>query len=386
MRILAVLPLVPYPPDQGDRLRAWEMLQALAWAGELHVRLVLREPASAAGAEALARLARSVQVIPLSRHDLLRGAIRGGLGGLPPTIAAYWPRRGGWPPEGEPRWDVACAFQLRAAPYVESVAARFRVLELTDALGLYRRQVPARGRAGAQRLLLRGVERLERDLPPRFDEVWVSAQADADWIARLSGRRPRVVPNGCRPVAAPAPYRAEGPFLFVGNMRYPPNEDGVVWFARQIWPAFRAARPGRRLRLVGRGTQRVDGLARIAGVEVAGFVPDLDGELAGAAALLNPIRFGGGTNRKVLDAWAAARPVLSTPQGVRGFQAVDGREARVASSPGEWLERLTWVVDHPEEAAALGHRGWEFARRDLDADAVWRRAIAESFPGATAFE
>lgn len=387
MNILVVFPLVPWPPDQGDRLRAWEMLQALAAAGTVTAVLL---PSGPVAPEALRRL-RDVcgRVASLSLGTAARAgaAAAGALRGLPPAVATHWSGAAvrAVAAEVPGPWDLACAFQWRAAPFVRAVPARLRVLEMTDALGLYRRRLPARGRALRQRLGLMGVERLERTWHRGFDAAWIASDADADWVERLSGRRPSVVPNGCSPVASPAPYHPSGPLLFLGNMRYPPNEDGVLWLVRRVWPQARAALgPAARLRLVGVPSPRVASLARVPGVEVAGRVPDAAAELAAASAAINPVRFGGGTNRKVLDAWAAARPVISTPAGARGFACDDGIHLLLASSPQEWVERLRWVQSHPAEAAALGRRGWEFAAEALDARRLWAEALAPLLAAAGA--
>lgn len=373
-RVLAVLPLDPHPPDQGDRLRAWEMLQALAEPGGLTVVVVAPHPPAAATHAALAEVGAELRWEPLPRAGLAARAALAVATGRPPGICAYWDPalRRRFAAEREP-WDAVVAFQLRAAPYALGAPARVRALELTDALGLYRRGLPLRGRAWRARLALRGVERLERVWPPRFGHVWISAQADADWIAGLSGRRPTVVPNGCRALAQPAPYRADGPVLFVGNMRYPPNEDAALWFAGRVWPEVRRA--GDRLRLVGRETPAVRRLAAVPGVEVAGFVPDVAAEFARASVVVNPVRFGGGSNRKVLDAWAAARPVLSTRVGARGLPGVVGEHLLCADAVGEWRERLAQFRADPEGAAALGERGWRLARETLDARRLWRGGV-----------
>ena len=386
MRVLAVLPLVPYPPDQGDRLRAWEMLTALAAHGSLTAALVVPDAPSPPSVDAIRALPAEVRVVVLPRLARLRGAVAGALAGRPPAITAWWDRRAAADLQAalasptDP-WDLACAFQFRAAPYVRRLPARVRALEMTDALGLYRRQLPWSGRALRQRLALRGVEALERRWPRDFDRAWIAAEADAAWVERLSGSRPTVVPNGCLPVSEPAPYRPDGPVLFLGNMRYPPNEDAALWLAREVWPAVRTAAPAAILRLVGVPSPAVAALAGRPGVEVAGRVPDVAVELAAASVVVNPVRFGTGTNRKVLDAWAAARPVVSTPTGVRGFPCADGQQVLLASTPDQWVARLGWIREHPAEAGDLGRRGWRFAQTAADSRAAWAEALAAADRG-----
>ena len=382
MRCLVILPIVPYPPDRGDRLRAWDMLSALRDMAELHLALVVREDADAPVRAALAEVATTIRWFPLSGRDAWAGRLRGVAAGLPPGITAYWSSRARRAiAEACPGpWDLAVAFQLRAAPYAMNVAAGRRVLELTDSLAHYRRQLPWRGRALAQKLAFTGVERLERRLTRAFDVSVVSAETDADVVAGLSGRRPVVVPNGTPPTREVAQYGVDGPLLFIGDMRYPPNEDGIVWFARRIWPALAAALPGLTLRVVGRTTPATQRLANLPRVQVAGYVPDVHEEFARALAVINPMRFGSGTNRKVLDAWAAGRPVLSTPAGIRGLGCRDGEHVVVASDPGQWVEAVKAMRSDATLGARLGSAGRALLQAGAQPNA-WRTAFTVALQG-----
>jgi hypothetical protein len=263
------------------------MLQGLAAAAEVRVVLLARDavpPAARQELEALA--AAGLAEVRLSPAAMALGAAAALACGLPPAVGAYAAAgavRGVANRAGPGPWDLACAFQLRAAPHALAVPARAHAVELTDSLALYRQRLPRRGRSLLRRLALTGVERLEGDLPRRFDRSFVSAAADAEAVARLAGMRPAIVPNGCRSVEGPTPPPPGGPLLFVGHMPYPPNEYGVLWLLGEVWPRVRAACPDARLRLVGRPTPRVRRAARARaadGVELAGYVADLAGELA----------------------------------------------------------------------------------------------------------
>ena len=388
--LLVVLPLVPYPPDQGDRLRAWDMLRDLAGLGPLRVVLVGPELPGETARAALAGLGATVAHVGLGRADLAAGALAAVARGWPASVGAFWSplaRRALLAAAPGP-WDLAVAFQLRAAWYVQAVPARRRALELTDSLSLYAGRLPWRGRALRQRLLLQGARRLERDLPRRFDLCFVSTDDDADAVAALAGARPVVVPNGCHPVADPAPPRPAGPLLFVGNMRYPPNEDGILWFVRTVRPALRQAFPDLRLRVVDRSTPRVEALAHGPGVEVRGYVEDLRAEVDAALALVNPIRFGSGSNRKALDGLAAGRPVVSTRMGGRGIGAGEEDGLLRADAPAEWVRAVGRLRAAPARrrpvAPGLGRAAWRPSRGRGGARACagWgRRAEAARSPG-----
>jgi glycosyltransferase involved in cell wall biosynthesis len=377
MRILAVVPLVPWPLDRGDRMRAWELLTELAHHGDLTLALTTREPLSSQARRALTGLSPSIHV-----YDVGSGvwnAVVGMLQGLPPALGAYWnPRIASQLRIQDDPWDLVVAFQLRAAPYALTVNATVRAIDFTDSLAMFRKRLPWFGRSGLQRLLLTGVERVEARTPRQFDICWASAEDDARVISDLSGRSTMVVPNGCVPSPTIAPYESKGPLLFMGDMRYVANEDGIVHFVSAIWPAVYAQVPGCRLRIVGRPTRRVVKMVARPGIELVGPIPDVMDELTHAAAVINPVRYGSGSSRKVLTGWAAGRPVVSTRAGLRGLSYNEGTDILIADTPQQWVRTVTWIRMNPRSAADIGRAGWKRVRRAHDAGQAWAVALAAS--------
>jgi glycosyltransferase involved in cell wall biosynthesis len=167
----------------------------------------------------------------------------------------------------------------------------------------------------------------------RFDRA-VASHADATLVCseldrqRLDAPRARVLPNGyVQPRAARGRVRVSPAptILLQGELTYAPNVDGAEWFASVVFPLVRAALPQARLRLVGRSGRRVQRLQQLSGVTVTGFVPDMEDELARADLVVVPVRYGGGTRIKVLEAWAHQIPLVSTPLGAEGLDGVAGR-------------------------------------------------------------
>lgn len=375
MKILAVLPLIPWPLDRGDRMRAWELLQELTLHGELSVVIVARGAVHSEARTALEALAPSVHVFGVGSvpWNILAGVAHG----LPPALGAYWSPQvaGALRAIQGSTWDLVVAFQLRAAPYALAVKAPVHAIDFTDSLSMFRRRLPWLGRSGLQRILLTGVDRVEAKAAVDFDLAWISAADDRQAIGEISGRYPQLVPNACVPVDRPAPYEVSGPLLFMGDMRYPANEDGIIHFMKTAWPAICRGCDGCRLRVAGRFTRRVVRAARHPGVEILGPLEDVGQELAGAGAVINPVRFGSGSSRKVLAGWAAARPVISTRSGARGLAYEDGRDILLADPPEAWLAAVQALRARPGAAEALGRAGWLRARSEHDASRAWAGAL-----------
>lgn len=183
-------------------------------------------------------------------------------------------------------------------------------------------------------------ERLALDAPSATTVVIPNA---AD-VERLQPRQTDPVPDG-RTV------------LFFGLLATVPNVDGVLYFLREIWPLIVAARPDARFVIIGASPAPAI-LAHVGpGVSVVGPVEDLRPHLAAAAVVVVPLRLGSGTRLKILEAWAMARPVVSTALGAEGLGGVPGQHLLIADDPPGFARAVLRVLDEPEFARVLGREG-----------------------------
>jgi glycosyltransferase involved in cell wall biosynthesis len=193
-----------------------------------------------------------------------------------------------------------------------------------------------------------------------------------------------VVPNGVdleyfRPIAGP---REPATLVFSGKMSYHANVSAALYFAREILPLVRAARPEVRLSIVGSNPPRaVQALASDPAVSVTGHVPDMRPYLGSATIALCPITVKVGIQNKLLEAMAMGIPVVSTNVGAQGLAAVPGRDLLVAANPHEFADHICRVLADDELAERLGragrhfverHHRWETATRALE---VYMEAI-----------
>lgn len=144
--------------------------------------------------------------------------------------------------------------------------------------------------------------------------------------------------------------------LFVGSAGHGPNLNGVTWFLRACWPAIRAARPAATIRIVGLGDWSAlpSDLTDLPGVQVVGLVDDLAPEYARARAAICPILEGAGSQIKVIEACAHARPVVSTAFASGGFGPEIERSLSVASDPVGFAQACIDLLADPERAARQG--------------------------------
>jgi glycosyltransferase involved in cell wall biosynthesis len=174
------------------------------------------------------------------------------------------------------------------------------------------------------------------------------------------GDRPVVLRNVV-PEPPPGYVRAasdEPTLVFVGSLTYEPNVDALERFVADVLPAVRRAVPDAVLRIVGQGREpRVERLAAAPGVVLVGEVPAVSPELARAAAAVVPLRFGGGTRIKILEALAHGVPVVSTTAGAEGLGLRNGEHALIADTPDELAAACVRLLVDRAEGERLAAQG-----------------------------
>ena len=202
-----------------------------------------------------------------------------------------------------------------------------------------------------------GYARLERRLLPSYAKVHVSAFEDAARLRRLPGMSAvqaspnKIVPEpGLVPTAAQAGGRT---LLFVGALFYPPNEDAMLWFAEAVLPELRRRVPDVRVVAAGRAEAHLQQQLAQHGITYAHSPADLRPLYAEATAVIAPVRGGGGTKLKVLEAWQHGRPLVATSHAARGLDVEAGRHLLLADRPRDFARHCADVLTDAALAAAL---------------------------------
>jgi polysaccharide biosynthesis protein PslH len=229
---------------------------------------------------------------------------------------------------------------------------------------------------------------LERRYARRASALLCVSEADCAYFLSRGAANPVLVPNGVDDdlFQIPANAASRSDVLFFASFSWQPNVDGIVRFLIEAWPRVRERFPEIRLRVAGPGSSIA--LAAhahsVPGVEVLGFVDDLQGELQRARIVLAPLWVGGGTRIKVLEALAAARPVVGTPLGVEQIGFIDGRHGLLGESPAELAEGVVRLRSDDVLTQRAGDAGralmesQRWSRVTESAEALYGKWISEA--------
>jgi sugar transferase (PEP-CTERM/EpsH1 system associated) len=202
---------------------------------------------------------------------------------------------------------------------------------------------------------------LERSAVRRFDMcVTMSKDDKSKFLELIPGTQVAVIANGVDiDYFQPQPAQTEeANLVFVGNIQYTPNADAVLYFYQEIWPLIRQKRPNLQFYVVGWGPPpEVRALDEDPNVTVTGFVDDVRPYLANGTVVVIPIRFGSGTRLKILDAWAMAKPIVSTLLGAEGLAVQHGENILLADEPEQFAQSVLSLLDDRQQRARLGQAG-----------------------------
>ncbi len=224
--------------------------------------------------------------------------------------------------------------------------------------------------------------RFELRALPRVDRVQTCSRENAAYLTgflpELMGRIDPDLRAGID--TAGYQFRAEGrepgTMLFLGSFRHLPNQEGLRWLYAHVLPRIHAARPGSRLLLVGSEPPPAHALPHTdANVELVGFVDDVREPLARYAVFLCPILSGSGVRVKLLEAFAAGIPVVSTRLGAEGLAERDGEICALADTPEEFAAAVLRILDDRGEASRMAARARDYVVRERDMSTMTAKLV-----------
>lgn len=388
---------IPFPPDKGDKIRVWHILQHLTRCYRVHLGCLVDDPADWAHVPYLRSICASVACFGINRTGFgarvsraihVSSRLRPG---QPITLGWFYDARlQRWVDETLAAGGINRAFVFCSAmaPYVWHWKGA-RVLDMVDIDSEKWRAYAAAGANWPMRAVWtregRTLLQFERAAALRFDRTLLVTPDECRRFAELAPEvedRIDWVENGvdlahfAPNLALDTPFDGRAPaIVFTGRMDYWPNADAAVWFAREVMPKLRVRNPAPRFHVVGANPSPsvMRKLAALPDVHVTGRVTDPRRYMAHAQIVVAPLRVARGIQNKVLEAMAMGRPVVASPQAFEGVRATPGQDLLVADGTDAMAHSVAEVLDghHPDmgqaaRATAVHAYDWSATLRRLD--------------------
>jgi glycosyltransferase involved in cell wall biosynthesis len=342
----------PFPPDNGSRQRVYALLQGLAQ--DYHITLLaLRDPEQSEDCKA--EWCERVLTLPRRTYNPKRLAARAAYFAPQPRFLAdtFDPAMRDLVRQENARaeYGVVIASQLSMAAYAAPLPHRAKIFEEVE-LGIFadayeRTHGVLRWRKS---LMWFKFARYLRGLAKHFHALTVVSETERERLANLGIAQPKIsiLPNGVdcsSPDVDSVPSLEPFSLVYSGALTYDPNYDAVRYFVRDILPRVRAQEPRVRLRITGHAPQfAINELSQDNAVLFTGYLAHVRPLVQSSAVCIVPLREGGGTRLKVLEAMALGTPVVSTSKGIEGLDVRAGEHVLVGDTPQAFADAVVRVM------------------------------------------
>lgn len=395
LRLLWVSHFLPYPPSGGVLQRGFGLVRHLGRACELHLLAMhqprlFRQTGGADAADLTAAVAKiqafcsSVQLLPIPAETRPVGrplaamlAAARGRSYTEQWLASAAMARAVEQASARIRPDVVHLDTISLAPYARHCPEDARISlghHNVESHMMWRRARNARSTAAACLLRVEAARilALEREHAPKADVNVVCSALDGRRLSRLAGPcSVHVAENGVLEPEVSSEVLGDASrfaatqarLLFIGRMSAYTNRGAAEFLVRDLWPAIAQSRPEMSLDIVGSGAPKValEAAAADPRVRVHGFVKDLSTVVAPGCIFVCPVRDGGGTKLKILDAMNRGLPIVAHPTAVEGIDVQQGRHVLLARTPAEFVEAIV-ELSSPERRLLLARNAYELVR------------------------
>lgn len=384
-RVLSVMGRVPWPMDDGWKIRCGNLLLGLRDAGAELDLLAFGDPSATPPAPFDTLFNRRL-LAPRESSYSVASLVRGVVTRTPLPVWNYRDEqlRQLSASLRAQTYDVVLVEDVVMTPYVEGLRSTIRIVDMHNVESLllerFAAQTGSFAKAAYANMTARKLRRFESATLARFDAALVCSENDEMALRSLAGADGTiaVIPNGVdcsyfSPMHAPGRKLADGrAIVFVGSMDYHANSSAMCYFVDRVLPLV-LARHDARLTIVGKNpTADVRALAGDR-VTVTGAVDDVRPFVAGADVVIAPLLVGGGTRLKILEAMAMQRAVVSTSVGCEGITARHGHELLIADGAPEFAGQIDRLLTDGSLRTAMGSAARHFVLENYDWHVVNRR-------------
>lgn len=382
MKILFICHRIPYPPNKGDKLRAFHFIKHLSKKHDIYLVSLFDDSKDERYDAALRKYCREVHLFYLNRFFSKLKAILWMAVGYPASLGYFYSRRLARKIKElteKTEFDAAFVYSSSMAQYASASEAKVRIIDFVDCdSSKWKQYAQAAGFPSSfiyrkEHLLLR---EYERKVSENFDALLtVSENERKEFSAFIDVRKITVIMNGVdTEFFRPVPYSGSKRITFTGAMDYFANVSGVVIFCKEVFPIIREKIPDAEFYIIGpRPVREIRRLSAQDGVFVTGAVEDLRDYFRTASVSVVPsFRIAQGLQNKILEPMASALPVVTTSRAIDGLKMEPDRDILIADDTKTFADKVIMVLSDSVMSRSIGAN----ARRYVETNHDWQRNMS----------
>jgi sugar transferase (PEP-CTERM/EpsH1 system associated) len=380
VNILFIANRFPYPPFRGDKLKIYNLTKRLAAKHDLYLVTFYESRDELNYLKDIQPFFKEIELVYLPKWRSILNGIPALFSHTPLQVAYFRSskmKRMVKLAMDRYNIDVIHTQHLRMSQYTKHLNVP-KILDLPDAFSLYFKRRNETDRPFINRLIdtieIGRLTRAEKVIT-KYDKTLVCSVEDQKYLEQLHNTQNiDILLNGVDlstfDVGQGHNYSHNQTLLFTGNMDYAPNVDAVQYFVKEMWPAISEANPTTKFIIAGQ--RPVDAVKKLVTdrIEVTGFIPNLKDMYVDASVVIAPLRFGAGTQNKVLEAMAMGVPAVCTHIGFEGLQIQSGQGVIMAKEKSQFILEVNMLLSDAAKRQSVGEQGLEIAQTRFSWDKV----------------
>ncbi len=380
LNILFLANRFPYPPFRGDKLKIYNLTKRLAAKHDLYLVTFYESRDELNYLKDIQPFFKEIELVYLPKWKSILNGI--------PALFSYTPLQVAYFKSSKMKRmvklamdrydiDVVHTQHLRMSQYTKHLNMP-KILDLPDAFSLYFKRRNETDRPLINRLIdsieIGRLTKAEKVITA-YNKTLVCSVEDKKYLEKLhKTENIDILLNGVDlatfDVEEGHDYSHNHTLLFTGNMDYAPNVDAVQYFVKEMWPTISEVNP--KTKFIIAGQRPVDAVQKLASdrIEVTGFIPDLKDMYADASVVIAPLRFGAGTQNKVLEAMAMGVPTVCTHIGFEGLQIQSGQGVIMAKEKSQFIQEVNMLLSDTAKRQSVGEQGLEIAQTRFSWDKI----------------
>lgn len=383
MKVLLIDEEVPWPINTGKRIRTYQLVKRLQERHEITYLCYGEEGAVLPGCQNVSLVTLPSTVLPQKGGRFYWALLCNLLSTKPYIVVRHYSKALAGKAQSLLQTGGYSLLHCEWTPYTENIRNVLGVVPTVLSAHNVEAQIWERYLLTEQNLFKklyiypqwRKLVRYEKNSSTAYSAVVTVSENDRQvFVDEYGCSKVTVVSNGVdqdyfQPSKAPI---VSGNMVFTGSMDWRPNQDGVHYFIEHVFPLIQARIPSATFTVVGRNPPQwlIDAAKATSGVVLTGTVDDVRPFIAKSAAYVVPLRVGGGSRLKILEAWAMEKAVISTTLGAEGLAAEDGSNILLRDTPQAMAEAACQVLQNQEQFISLGKAGRQVVERHYTWDAL----------------